>query len=146
MSRPTRLVVLPLAAAVAGIVGGAIAIGLVQLAVGLLAQDGGTWTDFGLLVGGMFLAVAAGVVIWVAALGWASRRLFNAGRRLGPVILAVGAVFVLAFVWGVLIGALEDEADLTRAASNILSAVGALLVLAIPSAAFVLWDRQTISP
>lgn len=145
MSRAARLVVLPLAAAAAGIVAGAIVMGIVLLVVRGLPHDGGSWADLGLVVLGMFLAVAVGVAVWVAGLASAARRLFDAGRRLGVVILAVGAVFVLALAWTVLAGLLDDGAGLPRATSNSLSTLGVLLAIATPSVVFRLWGRP-VSP
>ena len=125
---------------------GAILMGLVLLLVRVLPRDGGSWADLGLLVLGMFLAVVTGVVVWVAGLARAARRLFDAGRRLGAVIAAVAAVFVLALAWSVLAGVLDDGAGLPRAASGALASLGVLLALAVPSVVFRLWDRRAISP
>jgi hypothetical protein len=147
MSRRTRLVLAPLAGAAAGVVAGAVVMGLVLVLVRVLPRDSDSWADLGLLVVGMFLAVAVGVLLWVGGLVWAARRLFDVGRRLGTVMLAVSAVFVMVLAVSALAGLLDDGAGLPRAASGALMWLGVVAVLATPSVVFVLRDRRrAVSP
>lgn len=144
MSRRARLVLAPLAGAAAGIVVGASVMGLVVLLVRVFPRD--SWADLGLVVVGILLAVAAGVAVWVGGLLWAARRLFDAGRRLGVVIPAVAAVFVLLLAVAALASALDDVAGLPRVVSVSLAWLGVLVVLTTPSVVFVLRDRSGGEP
>lgn len=146
MSRRTKLVLAPLAGAVAGIAVAAVVMGVALLLVRVAPRDGDSWADLGLVVVGMFLAVAAGVVVWVIGLAWAARRLFDAGRRLGTVMLAVVAAGVVALAVGMLAGLLDDGAGLPPAVSGALMWLGALVVLATPSVMFLLRGRGESLP
>ena len=138
MSRRTRLVLAPLAGAAAGVVVAAVVIGVVLLMVRVFPPDPDGWRDLGLIVVGMFVAVAVGVLVWVGGLAWAARRVFEPGRRLGAVIATVTVVFVL-----VLVAALA--AARTLEVPVIWFVVPAVLV--VPSVVFPLWDRRrAVSP
>lgn len=138
MSRRARLVLTPLAAATAGVVVVGIVMGLVLLFVRVMPRDESGWGDLVLVVVGTLLAVGVGVLVWLGGLVWAARHLFDAGRRLGAVILAVSAVFVVVLV----VSGIAGERDLSRVVSGVLTSLGVLLVLATPSVVFVLWDRR----
>lgn len=136
MSRSTRLVVLPLVAAVVGIAVGAIVMGLVLLPVRELPSAGSSWGDVGRFLVGVFLAVVTGVLVWVVGLARAARRLFDAGLRLGVVTIAVAAVFVV-----VVLAPVAVPAALANAVGPGMW-LGPPLALTIPSLVFVLWDRH----
>lgn len=138
MSRRTRLVLAPLAVAVAGVVVAAVVIGVVLLMVRVFPPDPAGWRDLGLIVVGMFVAVAVGVVVWVAGLAWAARRVFEPGRRLGVVIATVTVVFVLVVVAALAAGRTLEVPVIWFVVP---------VVLVVPSVVFPLWDRRrAVSP
>lgn len=142
MSRTRRLVLMPLLAVGIGVLVGMVGLGVTLLLAGRVDTDRATMADLGVVVVGLVVSVGAGVVAWLVVLARASARLFPARRRLAPVVWSAAAVLGLTILWNALAGQLGAGAGPDPAAADALLWVGGLLVLAAPSAVFVLWDRR----
>lgn len=139
MSRPTRLVVLPLVALAVALVLGGLVVGgaLLLLRFGGSDADSGAW----LVVAGLFLGVAIGVLAWLVGLARAAQRLFPPGRRLGVVTWCAASVFALTVAVGGLTSTFDDDSGPPGWAA----AFGWVVVAAAtatPSVVFRLWDRR----
>lgn len=139
-SRPERrrpghaqLVLAPLGAAAAGVAAGLVGVGLTVALVNT-ADAGDGWGDLAAVVLGVLLSVGLGVVVWLAMLVAAARRLFPRGERLVPLLLSAGGVLGL-----VLAAAVASAADQTIPGSGPLLVLGACLIGAFVLSPAVFW-------
>lgn len=141
MSRARALWLLPLRAAGIGAGAGAVVVGAALLAAGLVPTDPGSFADLGLAVGGLVLGAVVAVGTWFVGLVRVAARLFERDRRLNVLTAAVGAVFALAVLLG-LVGGWLEGADLPRWVGGSLGWGAVVVLLATPSAVFVVLDRR----
>lgn len=145
MTRARLLWLLPLRAAGIGVLVGALVVGAVLLAIRLAPPDPASFRDLGYAVGGVVLGVVVAVAVWLGGLVRAAIRLFERPRRLGVLLAAVAAVFVLAVIAGLVGGQLEG-AGLPQWAGVVLTGVAVVALVGAPSLAFVAWDRRLGTP
>lgn len=135
--RRTRLVLWPLAAVALGTLLGAVVVALTVIVVRAGSQPGEGFADLGIIVLGVLVGAVLGVTAAVLALVWVARRLFGRGRRLWPVLWSLAGVLALAVALSVVSGMLADAGVESEGL-----AVTGLVVLLVPSAAFLAWDRR----
>lgn len=135
--RRTRLVLWPLAAVALGTLLGAVVVALTVIVVRAGSQPGEAFADLGIIVLGVLVGAVLGVTAAVLALVWVARRLFGRGRRLWPVLWSLAGVLALAVALSVVSGMLADAGVESEGL-----AVTGLVVLLVPSAAFLAWDRR----
>lgn len=140
--RPARLVLAPLGAAAAGVAAGLLGVGL-TVALANTVDSGDAWADLAMAVLGVLVSVGLGVVVWLAALVAAARRLFARGERLAPLLLSAGGVLGLVLVAGV-----ASSADQTLPGAGPLLVLGACVVgvVVLPPAVFWLYGTTRRRP
>lgn len=141
MRRRRQLIFWPLVAALLGVVAAALVLGAALLLLRVTPASDEPWGDLGRIFLGILLAVVVGVVVWVAGLARAARRLFAPGRRLAAGIwstLAILATIVVLTLAGVLV----DSDRLGDGVGRVLMGCGFALLLVVPSCIFLLWDRR----
>ncbi len=141
MRRRRQLVFWPLMAALLGVVAAALVVGATLLRLLVTPASDEPWGDLERLVWGLLLAVFVGVVVWVAGLARAARRLFAPGRRLAAGIWSTLAILA-TIVALTLVGTLVDSDRLGDWVGRALIGCGFALVLVVPSCIFLLWDRR----
>lgn len=141
MTRPVALLLHPLLAAVGGAaVAAALSLGLVAWIDA--TPDPEPWADLGRFLVGLALAALAGLVVWVALLARAARRLFPAGRRRRPVLLSVGLVAGTWVLLGVASAVLTELDVMGTALGRTGTAVAVLVVAVGPGLVFRRADRR----
>ncbi|HEY3438755.1 MAG TPA: hypothetical protein VGK35_13815 [Actinotalea sp.] len=143
VARPSgrAVALLPLAAVLVALVGG----GLVGLGVWAVTPHDATsrdgWADLVAVVVGMLVGAVAAAVLLAVGLTAVARRLLAPGRRLQPVLLALGLDLALAAVG---IRALTSAADGAAPLAPAVAVLAGLLVLVVPSVVVVLAERRQV--
>lgn len=141
MRRRRQLVFWPLVAALLGVVAAALVLGVTLLLLRVTPASDEPWGDLERIFWGILVAVVLGVVLWIAGLARAARRLFATGRRLAAGIWSTLAILA-TIVALTLVGALVDSDRLGDGVGRALMGCGFALLLVLPSCIFLLWDRR----
>lgn len=145
-SRRRQLLGLPALATVVATLVGTLLGGATMLAgtSGTGADD--PWASVVWALTGVMVAALSGLVLWVAGLLWAARRLFYRRQRAGAVWLAVAFGVASTAVSSAIFGAataLGTSSGVILAAGSPISVV---MLLASGSLAFWLWGRRADDP
>lgn len=136
MNRTARVVLWPLGAAATGIGVAALGIGATFLVADAVGPGEG-WTDLAVAVLGAFGSVAVGVLVWLAMLVVAARRLFPRGVRLAPVLVSAAVVLAVVVLGAPLVRSLD-----AGTASTVVLVLSVLALLGAPAVVFALADRR----